>query len=497
MEFSVHGKKYAQILATNFSPFFDWHCYGQVASIFTLVSDYFVKLLILKGLRSIETRKLHVRTVVPKLQSLILRVTRRVVQSKHSVVPKVPNSPQNPKTIWSTILLKSAPKPDITSKRKLCYQEIPGFYALRQHRITQHGMQIGSGTRDVSLEHIVGDVEDQMLREELRSNQHFLVDSEHERRRHKVFNHAVETLNETIVNENLDLFFKKLKGAAKMNLAFGFILKNIGDGRSRYFYAHENNTRLDRCKVVCTHDDLAKLKDFLNKIYDVIESCSRERMNTKWRFYKLTNLTVFSALLKAVLMGCKNAVLPEPLLRNATTNCLTFEENTTQPYNDNLCPFRALALQLHGTQRLEQETSKLFILFINKLDGLNPNQFQGVHMNDIPTIEDLLTINIVMYDIDFVDGNIIGELARRSVHIFENNVRLLRYNIIKCYVNNINAVLQIFRPPNCDTFFNSSIQFGATFNYMQWTSEKCLSEERISNPKNTVWQAGLFRNWTH
>ena len=279
----------------------------------------------------------------------------------------------------------------------------------------------------MNLEHKVGVFEDHSLREELRSCQHFLVDSELERARHKVFNYAVETLNETIVNEKLDHFFNNLKCAAKVNLAFGFILKNIEDAGFRYFYAHENNTLLDRSKLVCTHNDLAKLKDFLIQT-DVIESCNREKTNTKWRFYKLTNSTVFAALLKDVPMGCKNAVLPEPLLKNHTINCLTYEENIRQPYNDNLCLFRALALHLHGTQRLEEETSKLFYLFINKMDGLTPNQFQGVHMNDIPTVEDLLTLNILLYDIDIVDGNIIGELARRSVQKYENTVRLLRYN---------------------------------------------------------------------
>ena len=153
-------------------------------------------------------------------------------------------------------------------------------------------------------------------------------------------------------------------------MAFGSILKNIEDGGFRYFYAHENKNLLDRSKPVCTHDDLAKLKNFPNKT-NVIESCSRERENTKWRFYNLTTLTVFAALLKDVLMGCKDAVLPEPLLRNGTINCLTFEENTRQPYNDNLCLFRALALYLHGNQLLEEETSKIFNLFINKMDGLS------------------------------------------------------------------------------------------------------------------------------
>ena len=154
-------------------------------------------------------------------------------------------------------------------------------------------------------------------------------------------------------------------------------------------------------------------------------------------------------------MGRTDAVLPEPLLKNHTINCLTFEENTRQPYNDNLCLFGALALHLHGTQRLEEETSKLFNLFTNKIDGLSADQFQGVHMNDIPIVEDLLTLNILLYDIDIVDGNIVGELARRSVQKYENTVRLLRYNNHICCVSNINAVFQSFRCPNCDTFVNT------------------------------------------
>ena len=157
-----------------------------------------------------------------------------------------------------------------------------------------------------------------------------------------------------------------------MNRAFGCILKNIEDGGFRCFYAHENNTLLDRSKLVCTHNDLAKLKDIINKT-DVMGSCNRERMNTKWRFYKLTSLTVFAALLKDVPMGCKDAVLHEPLLKNHTINCRTFEENTRKAYNGNLCLFRAFALHMHGNQQLEEETSKLFNLFINKMDGLNPN----------------------------------------------------------------------------------------------------------------------------
>ena len=57
-------------------------------------------------------------------------------------------------------------------------------------------MQIRSRTKDADsdVEHIVGDVEDHRLREELRSCQQFLVDSELEWVRDKVFNCAVESI---------------------------------------------------------------------------------------------------------------------------------------------------------------------------------------------------------------------------------------------------------------------------------------------------------------
>ena len=64
-------------------------------------------------------------------------------------------------------------------------------------------------------------------------------------------------------------------------------------------------------------------------------------------------------------MGCKDTVLPEPLLKNHNVNCFTFERNTRQPYNDSLCLFRALALHLHGNENLKDETSKNFNHFLN------------------------------------------------------------------------------------------------------------------------------------
>ena len=155
-------------------------------------------------------------------------------------------------------------------------------------------------------------------------------------------------------------------------------------------------------------------------------------------------------------MGCKNTNLPEPLLKNHNVNCLIFERNTRQPYNDNLCLFRALALHLHGNEKLEEETSKIFNLFFNNSDEGDVSKFQGVHLNDIPKVEDLLQLNIFLYDIDFVDGELIGELCRRSIQKYEKGVKLLRYNNYICHVNNINTLFNAFRCTTCDTFFSKT-----------------------------------------
>ena len=43
-------------------------------------------------------------------------------------------------------------------------------------------------------------------------------------------------------------------------------------------------------------------------------------------------------------------------------------------------------------------------------------------MDDIPSVEDIVGINIFIYDVDLIDGPIVWELARRSIKKYEKNV---------------------------------------------------------------------------
>ena len=58
---------------------------------------------------------------------------------------------------------------------------------------------------------------------------------------------------------------------------------------------------MEKSKLVCTLDDITNLKEKLQKM-DIIDVRTRGRANTEWKFYKLTNVTVFAALLKDIPM---------------------------------------------------------------------------------------------------------------------------------------------------------------------------------------------------
>ena len=105
-----------------------------------------------------------------------------------------------------------------------------------------------------------------------------------------------------------------------------------------------------------------------------------------------------------------------------------------------MCLSRALPLQLKGNQKLEEETSETLILLIKTIDGLRSSQFQRVHLNDIPIVEDLQLLKNLLYEFYIVEKKNNEELASKSVHKYENTVRLLRYNNRICYMNNNIAV---------------------------------------------------------
>ena len=90
-----------------------------------------------------------------------------------------------------------------------------------------------------------------------------------------------------------------------------------------------------------------------------------------------------------------------------------------------------------------RKSSKLFTLFPEKIGGTNRASFQGVCVDDCAILEDLVQVNICLRDVYFVDGAMVGELARRSVGKHSNTVWLLVYNCALCFVIDVNVLLKL------------------------------------------------------
>ena len=82
-----------------------------------------------------------------------------------------------------------APKPKIAQTCKECKEELTGFCALRQHKNKVHGHSFE--TSGISSPLLYG-INDDSLKEKIRACQHFLVNSQMEKKRHTVFIFALD-----------------------------------------------------------------------------------------------------------------------------------------------------------------------------------------------------------------------------------------------------------------------------------------------------------------
>ena len=284
-KFPEMGKNNSKILATSFSSLLHLHCYSQVTSFL----DVNFRSFSLTNFFRRPSLKRYVKIKCEKCGTQTTKINLALHKKRYSAgtlyciqCPNFSTKSQNDLN-YHIARKHSASEPDVTFKCKPCYQEFPGFYALRHHKNTQHGMQIGERTRDVDVENKLGDNDDESLGK-MKSCKHFLRDTEMENGRHRVFNFAMSSFGIHLLNDKLVFVFKEIKHAAKVIVAFGFLLKNFEYGTCGYFYTHGNNTNMERSKLVFTQADMTNLKDRMQKM-DIVDICNRETANTKWKFY--------------------------------------------------------------------------------------------------------------------------------------------------------------------------------------------------------------------
>ena len=75
---------------------------------------------------------------------------------------------------------------------------------------------------------------------------------------------------------------------------------------------------------------------------------------------------------------------------------------------------------------MDNETSIVLASVPQNVEDKDTTKFQGVGMNDVPTVEDLNKPNTFLHDIDYSDKTLVGEFARTSPEKPSNTVKFLR-----------------------------------------------------------------------
>ena len=128
----------------------------------------------------------------------------------------------------------------------------------------------------------MSDSDNQALYQEITARQHFLVDSEFVRRRQHVFNFVLTNVTTKFLREEIEQVFGSMHCAAKVNLALGFVLRNVKDGSYPYFNAHENNLTLERSLLIDNKEDMTEFQQRLDDL-NIVELSTKERSSTLWK----------------------------------------------------------------------------------------------------------------------------------------------------------------------------------------------------------------------
>ena len=105
---------------------------------------------------------------------------------------------------------------------------------MREHKRKENETQRGSAAHNVDLTQLLVDNDENSLKDELETCKYFSVYSEIENGRHRVYNFAMDTPDPKNLLEKLDVALDSLKCAAKVNLAFIFVLINVENGCFKY-----------------------------------------------------------------------------------------------------------------------------------------------------------------------------------------------------------------------------------------------------------------------
>ena len=207
----------------------------------------------------------------------------------------------------------------------------------------------------------------------------------------------LSTISPASLREQLSRIFADQTTVFKINLSFGFILRNTEMRALQYQHPSANNNLvLEQPFLISNQDDLERAIQEISNI-DFLEWVCQQRLNSKWVVDLVTNVTWFVWKLRDHPIGC-GSHLPGYIAENHGIAPLDRNHQTGKLHQGNLCFFRCLALHNScHTKNLERDTKHYYQQY--REAGLVKKKFHGVKLSELDELEKLYKVNIQVYNL--------------------------------------------------------------------------------------------------
>ena len=264
------------------------------------------------------------------------------------------------------------------------------------------------------------------------------------------YNHRLTTMDTRELQEPLRQLFEEQTTAFKVNVSFGFVLREKENDRLRYYHSSNNccGRLLEEPALITNRDDF---DSFLERIRepDILQWAIAQRPNSDWVCELVTNATFFLNKIVDHPIGCVGVTLPDYLKHNKAIVGLEKDHHCNATYNDNLCLFRCLAIHQGCDVRCIEAT--VATLYAKYTDNTPVHDFVGVTLEDLSKIEATFDVNVVVYKLDEItDGKTTAELVRRSPCQYIETMYLNLYEAHFSYIKDIRMYSHSYKCSKCE-----------------------------------------------
>ena len=267
------------------------------------------------------------------------------------------------------------------------------------------------------------------------------------------YDYRLTTLDTTVVEPSLKIMFQEQTNAFKINLSYGFVLRNKNTGRYKYYHSSCNccGRYLDEPSLITNSKDF---DEFLERIResDVLQWAINHRPDSAWVCELVTNVTFFVNRIIDHPIGCVRATpLSVYIKKNKAVIGLETEPNHNKRYNDNMCLFRCLALH-RGCDRYILEPAVKMLYEAYDQDDVPMEEFAGVTLDDLYRVDTTFQTNVCVYKLvkpDAEDGKTTAELVRRTVCKYPDTLYLNLHETHFSFIQDVRMYCHSYRCRKC------------------------------------------------